>query len=168
MCFCLNLKKFYFPCKVNSSRGHGFGIRPVHRLSWLRVFVVLLSRKNAGIVPLRGDDRFLPTPFQFVMPSLTLPFDSSYWHLRCYSDGLRDGRSGFDSRLRQEIFLISQRPDRFWGPPSVLFNVYGGTFLGGKAAVTWSVPLNLRLVLRWRIVEVYLRSPIYLHGTVLN
>jgi hypothetical protein len=44
-----------------------------------------------------------------------------------YSDGLRAGRPGFDSRLGQEIFFYSpQRPDQLWGTSSLLFNGYRG------------------------------------------
>jgi hypothetical protein len=39
-------------------------------------------------------------------------------------DGLWAGRPGFESRQGQEIFSSPQSPDRLWGPPSFLSNVY--------------------------------------------
>jgi hypothetical protein len=32
------------------------------------------------------------------------------------------------------IFSSPSRPDRFWGPPNLLYNGYGVLFLEGKAA----------------------------------
>ena len=48
-----------------------------------------------------------------------------------YSDSLRAGRSGDRMPVRGEIFHT--RPDRSWGPPSLLYNAYR-IFPGGKAA----------------------------------
>jgi len=31
------------------------------------------------------------------------------------------------------LFLYPLCPDRLWGPPSLLYNGYGGPFPGGKA-----------------------------------
>jgi hypothetical protein len=45
-----------------------------------------------------------------------------------YSGWLRTGRPGFDPRWWQGMFLCSLRPDRFWGPPSLLYNGYRGLF----------------------------------------
>jgi len=42
--------------------------------------------------------------------------------------GLRAGRSGIESRWGRDI---SARPDRPWGPPSLLYNGYR-VFPGGK------------------------------------
>jgi hypothetical protein len=51
------------------------------------------------------------------LPSVTL----QPWWLSCYSDGLRAGRLGFDSRQRQDIFLFSAvlRPALGTTQPSV-------------------------------------------------
>jgi hypothetical protein len=45
-----------------------------------------------------------------------------------YSVGLRTGNPGFHTRQGQEILSSSQRPDRPWGPPSLLSNWYRGDF----------------------------------------
>jgi hypothetical protein len=36
---------------------------------------------------------------------------------------------GFESRRRQEIFFLSERADRLWGPPSLLYNGHWGPIL---------------------------------------
>jgi hypothetical protein len=41
------------------------------------------------------------------------------------------GRSRFDPGQRQDIFPLC--PDQIWGPPSLLYNGYGGPFPGGEA-----------------------------------
>jgi hypothetical protein len=41
-----------------------------------------------------------------------------------------DGRSSIPGR--DKIFSSPQRPDRLWGPPSLLFNGYRGSFPGVK------------------------------------
>jgi hypothetical protein len=51
-----------------------------------------------------------------------------------YSDSLRAGRSGDRILLGGEIFR--NRPVRFWGPPSLLYNEYR-VFPGGKEAGVW-------------------------------
>jgi hypothetical protein len=65
-----------------------------------------------------------------------------------YSDGLPARRLGFNSR--QGRFFSPQRPDRLYGPPSLLSSMCH------------------HLVLRSRMVELYLHSPICLHGTMIN
>jgi hypothetical protein len=45
---------------------------------------------------------------------------------------LQTGRQRFDPRQRQMIFfLYPVCPDRLWGPPSLLYNLYRGSFLRG-------------------------------------
>jgi hypothetical protein len=51
------------------------------------------------------------------------------WFSR-YSDGLRAGRPGFDSRHR--FFCTPRRPGRLWSPPILLSNGYRGAFPGLK------------------------------------
>jgi hypothetical protein len=48
-----------------------------------------------------------------------------------YSVWLRAGRSGFDPRQRQRIFILSPASRRLWGPPSLLSNGYRGSFPRG-------------------------------------
>jgi hypothetical protein len=62
-----------------------------------------------------------------------------------------------------EIFSSAQRADRLWGPPSLKFNGYRGSFPGGKAAGMWSSP-HLHLLQKSR----YLHCPVRLHSVVLN
>jgi hypothetical protein len=50
--------------------------------------------------------------------------------------------------LRLRIFSSPPRPDRLWGPPSLLPKGTGGSFPGGKAAEVWIWPLHLNLVSR--------------------
>jgi hypothetical protein len=47
----------------------------------------------------------------------------------------------FESRLSRFLFSPC-RPDRLWGPPSLLYNGYRGLFPRGKAAGAWSWPLT--------------------------
>jgi hypothetical protein len=53
------------------------------------------------------------------------------WYLSRYSAGLRAGRLGFDSRRGREFLSSPPRPERLWGPPSLLSNGYQGIFLWG-------------------------------------
>jgi hypothetical protein len=46
----------------------------------------------------------------------------------CLTTGWTIGRSRFDPRQGQRIFLLALRPDRLWGPPSLLSNGYRGFF----------------------------------------
>ena len=40
------------------------------------------------------------------------------------------------------IFLLLKHPDRFWGPPNLLFSGYRCSFSGGKMAGAWGWPLT--------------------------
>jgi hypothetical protein len=65
------------------------------------------------------------------------------------------------------MFLFSKIPDRFWGPPSVLFNWFHGFFFTGRrASGLWSWPTDLYLALWLRMSGTVptLRSPTCLCG----
>jgi hypothetical protein len=47
---------------------------------------------------------------------------------------LDDRGVGIRVPVGSRMFTSPRRPDRLWGPPNLLLNGYGGSFLGGKAA----------------------------------
>jgi hypothetical protein len=51
-----------------------------------------------------------------------------------------DGQDSIPGMRRD--FIYPQRPDRLWGPLSLLSNGFRGFFLGSKAAGSWSWPLT--------------------------
>jgi hypothetical protein len=57
------------------------------------------------------------------------------WAMGCMIGGWSTGKGW-------EFFSSPPRPDRLWGPPSLLSNGYQGIFSGGKAAEAWSWPLT--------------------------
>jgi len=57
------------------------------------------------------------------------------------------------------------RPDRLWGPSSLPMGTRG-FFPEGKAAGAWNSPPSSAEVKEY--VELYLHSPIRLHGVVLS
>jgi hypothetical protein len=66
--------------------------------------------------------------------------------------------------VRSRIFSYPCRPDRLWGTPNLLSNVYRGVKLPGREAdhspqASAEVKKN---------VDLYIHSPIGLHGVVLN
>jgi hypothetical protein len=100
---------------------------------------VFTFRYQAKRVP--SCDRRLAT----VLHAAILIYAVKYWGVgiaQTYSNGLRAGRPGvlFPPGIRH-FFSTPQSPDRIWGPPSLLSSGYGGSFLCGKAAGTWSWPL---------------------------
>jgi hypothetical protein len=64
--------------------------------------------------------------------STYLPVGPRY--LSRYSDSLRAGMSG--DRIPVGVEIFHTRPDRPWGPTSLLYNGYR-VFPGGKAAGAW-------------------------------
>jgi len=83
------------------------------------------------------------------------------WH----SDSLRGGRSGDRIPVGGEIFRT--RPDRPWGPPTLLYNGYR-VFSGGNAAGTWRwTPTPSSAGVKERI-ELYLYSAFGLSWPVLG
>jgi hypothetical protein len=74
-----------------------------------------------------------------------------------YLVGIATGLYGLEDRgsipgRGKRFFSSPQRPDRLWGPSSLLSNGYRG----------------LSPVPRLRMVELYLQFPIYLQSIVLN
>jgi hypothetical protein len=61
-------------------------------------------------------------------------FKYIYYFLILLQDGSNYGRSGFDSRQRQDIFSSLQCPDRLWARPASYSMRTGGSFPGDKAA----------------------------------
>jgi hypothetical protein len=55
-----------------------------------------------------------------------------------------------------------QCPDQLWGPPSLLSDGYQRQFPGGLSGWGMKVTTDLNLVLKSRMVELYLHSPIFL------
>jgi hypothetical protein len=77
------------------------------------------------------------------------------------------GRGSIPGRGKR-LVSTPQRPDRLWGPPSLLYNVYLGPFQGGLSGRGMKLTTHLRLTPRSRMVELYFHSPTRLHGVVLN
>jgi hypothetical protein len=68
----------------------------------------------------------------------------------------------FSSPARAKNVPPPYHPDRLWGPPGLLFNWYRGLF-------SWGMKLTIHHpVRRSRMAEIYLHSPIRLHGTDIN
>ena len=72
------------------------------------------------------------------------------------SDSLRAGRSGDQIPVGGEIFRI--RPNRPWGPPSLLYNGYR-VLPGGKAVGAWCWPPTPSSAEVKERVELYICSP---------
>jgi hypothetical protein len=73
--------------------------------------------------------------------------------------------------FRQEASIFScvpLRSERLWGPPSLLSNEYEGLFPWGESDRGLKLTAHLHLVPRSKCVELYLHSPIRLHGLVLS
>jgi hypothetical protein len=85
--------------------------------------------------------------------------------LSWYRDKLDGRRSipGADMRL-----FSPQRPDRFWGPPSLLYNEYRGPLSPGVKRPGPEVDHSPQSSAESRIVELYLHSNIRLHDIMLN
>jgi hypothetical protein len=66
------------------------------------------------------------------------------------------------------LFSSPQRSDRFWSPPSLLSNGYRGLSPRGLSGRDVKLTIHLHLIPRSKIVELYLHSPKYLYGIVLN
>jgi hypothetical protein len=107
----------------------------------------------------------------------TKPFCLSVVLSRCKAVGsvgiatgyeLDDQKVGIPVPAGSRIFTSPCRPDRLWGPPSLLYNGYRGPFPGSKAAGAWNWPLTSSQCRGQENVDLYIHSPIRLHGVVLN
>jgi hypothetical protein len=61
-----------------------------------------------------------------------------------------------------------QRPDRLWGPPSLLSNGYRGLLPRGRSSRGVKLTTHHHLMQRSRMVELNLYFPIRLHGILLH
>jgi hypothetical protein len=88
-----------------------------------------------------------------------------------YSVGWRTGWSGFQRSIPGEgweFFSSLPRPERLWGPPSLIQWVSGALSVGVKrpgCESNHSLPCSAEVK---ESVELYLHSPICLHGAVLS
>jgi hypothetical protein len=93
----------------------------------------------------------------------------SGWRSR-YSKGLRVGRPrDGNSNPEEKISSSPRRPDRFWCLSSFLSNGYRkASSLGCKAAGVCNWPLTLNYCRGQEYADLYIHSPLHLHGIVLN
>jgi hypothetical protein len=91
------------------------------------------------------------------------------WHRR-YGDWLRTGqlRGQSLSPRRVKNFLFSKLSIWLWGSTQPPIQWVPSSFPGGKAAGAWSWPLTSSECQGQENVNLYIHSPIRLHGAVLN
>jgi hypothetical protein len=70
--------------------------------------------------------------------------------------------------VRVPVGSSPRRPARLWGPPTSYPMDTGGSHHGGKGARAWSWPLTSNYCWGQENVDLYIHSPICLHGVVLN
>jgi hypothetical protein len=73
-----------------------------------------------------------------------------------------DCRGSIPDRSKR-IFSFPQLPDQLWGPSE-----YRGVFLRRSSGRVVKLTTHLHLVPRSRMMELYINSPIRLHGIMLN
>jgi hypothetical protein len=96
-----------------------------------------------GVFPVCSWEYFLFGSFLFSILFLFLSSVSFRFPIFMGRDsavGIATGYGLVDQRVRVRVPFVARiftspcRPDRLWGPPSLLSNGYRGTFLGGKVA----------------------------------
>jgi hypothetical protein len=95
---------------------------------------------------------------QFVLHAAPISA-SLIWQSYQYLDWMAGVRFSAGARILSSL----SRRDRLWGTPSLLSNGYRG-----KSGRGVKLTAHLHLVLRTRMVELCLRSPICPHGVELN
>jgi hypothetical protein len=71
--------------------------------------------------------------------------------VQCWAMGWTIGVLGFDSRWEWEFFSLPPRPERLWGPPSLLSNGYQGLCPWGQSGRGVKLTTHLHLVPRLRM-----------------
>jgi hypothetical protein len=82
--------------------------------------------------------------------------------------GLDDWGVEVRAPVGSRIFSSPSRPDWLWDPHILLSNGYWGLFPQGNAAREWSWPLTSNYCQGQENVDLYIHSPIHLHGVVLH
>jgi hypothetical protein len=82
--------------------------------------------------------------------------------------GLDDRDIGVRVQVGSRIFPSPRRSDRLWGPHNFLSNGYWGLFPRGQSGRDVKLTTHLQLVPRSRKVDLYIHSPLRLHGVVLK
>jgi hypothetical protein len=77
-------------------------------------------------------------------------------------------RSEFESREGQDVSSLHVVQTGSGAHPASYPMGIGGSFPGGKAVRAWSWPLNSNYCRGQEYVNLYIHSPIRLHGVVLN
>jgi hypothetical protein len=83
------------------------------------------------------------------------------------SNRLWAGQPGFNFWWGKRFFSALQCSDQLWYPPRLLSSRYGVLFPLGQSGPCMKLTGHLRLMLRSRMVELYLNSPT-LHRVVLD
>jgi hypothetical protein len=142
------MKKSFWRDDIYKYYGYG------HRLSWCPSRFSSVFPETYWNISSNYATNFPSTHISNHLLTIILPFedavsrDSAVGIATGY--GLDDWEFGVRVPVGSRIFTSPCRPDRFCGPPNLLYNGYRDLFPGGKAAGAWSWPLTLQLVPRSR------------------